>query len=268
MELRNRTCIITGAASGIGRAGAIAFAAAGARVVAADRDGDGAAATVATIVAEGGSAIAVTCDVSKEDEIIAMVKAAEAAYGPVDLVWSNAGIGYSGGVETSNREWQTIWDVNLMAHVWTARAVLPGMIERGEGYLVSTASAAGLLSNIGTASYTVTKHAAVALAEWLSITHGDQGIRVSCLCPQGVRTNMLKGMTEDRASSAAASVTASGAVLEASTVAQCVIDAIRAEQFLILPHPEVLTFWQRKTADVDRWLAGMRRLQAKVRSAK
>ena len=131
-----------------------------------------------------------------------------------------------------------------------------------------TASAAGLLSNIGTASYTVTKHAAVALAEWLSITHGDQGIRVSCLCPQGVRTNMLKGMTEDRASSAAASVTASGAVLEASTVAQCVIDAIRAEQFLILPHPEVLTFWQRKTADVDRWLAGMRRLQAKVRSAK
>ena len=268
MELRNRTCIVTGAASGIGRAGAIAFAASGARVVAADRDAVGVAATVGSITAQGGSAIAVTCDVSKESDIIAMVATGEAAFGPIDLVWSNAGIGFSGGVETPDREWQMIWEINLMAHVWTVRAVLPGMIERGEGYLVSTASAAGLLSNIGTASYTVTKHAAVALAEWLAITHGDQGIRVSCLCPQGVRTNMLRGMTDGDASSAAASVTASGDVLEPSVVAQCVIDAVRAERFLILPHAEVLTFWQRKTTDIDRWLGGMRRLQAKVRSAR
>jgi NAD(P)-dependent dehydrogenase (short-subunit alcohol dehydrogenase family) len=268
MELRNRVCIVTGAASGIGRAGAIAFAAAGAKVVAADRDAAGVAATVATIAERGGTAVASTCDVSKEAEIIAMVASAEDAFGPVDLVWSNAGVGFNGGVEAPDREWQLIWDINLMAHVWTARAVLPKMIERGEGYLVSTASAAGLLSNIGTASYTVTKHAAVALAEWLSITHGDQGIRVSCLCPQGVNTNMLRGLAGGGESSAAASVKASGDVLEPETVAQCVIDAIRDERFLILPHPEVLTFWQRKTADIDRWLAGMRRLQSKVASAR
>ena len=265
MELRNRVCIVTGAASGIGRAGAIRFAAEGAKVVAADRDLAGVTETVAAIVGQGGTAMAVPCDVSKESDIIAMVAKAEEMFGPIDLVWSNAGIGFGGGVEAPDRDWQTIWDVNVMAHVWTARAVLPKMIERGEGYLVSTASAAGLLSNIGTASYTVTKHAAVALAEWLAITHGDQGIRVSCLCPQGVNTNMLSGMSAEGASSAAASVKASGNVLEPSTVAQYVVDAIRAEQFLILPHPEVLTFWQRKTADIDRWLAGMRRLQAKVR---
>jgi NAD(P)-dependent dehydrogenase (short-subunit alcohol dehydrogenase family) len=266
MELRNRVCIITGAASGIGRAGAIKFAAEGAKVVAADRDALGVERTVALIVEGGGTAIAVTCDVSKESDIIAMVTNAEAAFGVVDLVWSNAGIGFGGGVETPDHEWQAIWDINLMAHVWTARAVLPKMIERGEGYLVSTASAAGLLSNIGTASYTVTKHAAVGLAEWLSITHGGQGIRVSCLCPQGVNTNMLNGPSLDGDPNAIASVKASGNVLEPEDVAQCVVDAVREERFLILPHPEVLTFWQRKTADIDRWLGGMRRLQAKVRS--
>jgi NAD(P)-dependent dehydrogenase (short-subunit alcohol dehydrogenase family) len=266
MELRNRVCIITGAASGIGRAGALKFASEGAKVVAADRDANGVAETVAMITEQGQQAIAVTCDVSKEQDIVAMIDAAEKMFGPVDLVWSNAGIGFAGGVETSDEQWQSIWDINLMAHVWTARAILPKMIERGEGYLVSTASAAGLLSNLGTASYTVTKHAAVALAEWLSITHGSQGIRVSCLCPQGVNTNMLNGPSLDGDPVAAASVKAAGDVLEPEVVAQCVVDAIRAETFLILPHPEVLTFWQRKSTDIDRWLGGMRRLQAKVRS--
>lgn len=268
MELRNRVCVITGAASGIGRAGALAFAAEGAKIVAADRDSAGVQKTVDEITAAGGHAIAVTCNVAREGDIIAMIASAEESFGPVDLVWSNAGIGIGGGVDTPDDQWQLIWDINLMAHVWAARAVLPKMIERGEGYLVSTASAAGLLSNIGTASYTVTKHAAVALAEWLSITHGDQGIRVSCLCPQGVRTNLLAGLSSAEGSSSTASVRASGSVLEPETVAQCVIDAIRAEEFLILPHTEVLTYWQRKTADIDRWLAGMRRLQSKVRSAR
>lgn len=265
MELNNRVCVVTGAASGIGRAGAKRFAAEGAKVVAADRDIAGVEATVAEITAAGGKAIAVACDVSKEADIVALIAAGEAAFGPTDLFWSNAGIGIGGGVETTDGEWQTIWDINLMSHVWAARHLVPAMIERGGGYLVSTASAAGLLSNIGTASYTVTKHAAVALAEWLAITHGDQGIKVSCLCPQGVNTNMLNGPSLDGDPKATASVKAAGNVLEPEEVAGVVVDAIRAEQFLILPHPEVLTFWQRKTADVDRWLAGMRRLQAKVR---
>ena len=268
MELKNRVCVITGAASGIGRAGAVAFAEEGAKILAADRDVAGLAVTVELIEARGGTAIAVECNVANEGDIVAMMARAEEAYGAVDLVWSNAGIGIGGGVETPDDQWQLIWDVNLMAHVWAARAVLPKMIERGEGYLISTASAAGLLSNIGTASYTVTKHAAVALAEWLAITHGDQGIRVSCLCPQGVRTNLLAGLGQREQSNAAASVTASGSVLEPETVARIVVEAVRAEQFLILPHPEVLTYWQRKTADIDRWLGGMRRLQARVRSAR
>jgi NAD(P)-dependent dehydrogenase (short-subunit alcohol dehydrogenase family) len=265
MELRNRVCVVTGGASGIGRAGAIRFAAEGAKVAVADRDLAGTQATVATIVNNGGQAVAVRCDVSKEEDIVALVAEAEAAFGDVDLFWSNAGIGIAGGVETTNQEWQTIWDINLMAHVWAARALVPKMTARGEGYLVSTASAAGLLSNIGTASYSVTKHAAVALAEWLAITHGDQGLRVSCLCPQGVNTNMLNGPLTDDATSIA-SVKAGGDVLEPEDVAEAVVNAIRAEQFLILPHAEVLTYWQRKTADIDRWLGGMRRLQAKVRS--
>jgi NAD(P)-dependent dehydrogenase (short-subunit alcohol dehydrogenase family) len=265
MELRNRVCVVTGGASGIGRAGAIRFAAEGAKVAVADRDVAGVEATVATIMQTGGRAIAVGCDVSNEADIVSLITKTEAEFGDVDLFWSNAGIGIGGGVETTNEQWQTIWDINLMAHVWAARALVPKMTARGEGYLVSTASAAGLLSNIGTASYSVTKHAAVALAEWLAITHGDQGLRVSCLCPQGVNTNMLNAPGADEDSSIA-SVKAGGGVLEPEDVAEAVVNGIRTEQFLILPHAEVLTYWQRKTADIDRWLGGMRRLQAKVRS--
>ena len=165
------------------------------------------------------------------------------------------------GLEASNAEWQKIWDVNVMAHVYAARAVLPGMLARGEGYLLQTASAAGLLSQIGSASYSVTKHAAVGFAEWLSITYGDRGIKVSCLCPQGVRTNMLQGPSGDRQTFLSA-----GSV-SAEEVAECVVQGLEAEAFLILPHPEVLDYFRRKGSDYDRWLKGMRRLQAKVREA-
>jgi NAD(P)-dependent dehydrogenase (short-subunit alcohol dehydrogenase family) len=267
MELANRVCVVTGGASGIGRAGAIRFAAEGAKVAVADRDLDGTEETVRTIHAAGGKAIAVRCDVAREQDIVALIGATEQAFGPVDLFWSNAGIGFGGGAETPNEQWQAIWDINVMAHVWAARHLVPAMIERGGGYLVSTASAAGLLSNIGTASYTVTKHGAVALAEWLAITHGDQGIKVSCLCPQGVNTNMLNPPGAAPTDASLSSVKAAGDVLEPEHVAGVVVQAIRDETFLILPHAEVLTYWQRKAADIDRWLGGMRRLQAKVRSA-
>jgi NAD(P)-dependent dehydrogenase (short-subunit alcohol dehydrogenase family) len=189
------------------------------------------------------------------------VQQTNAAYGPVDLFCSNAGItGPKGGIEASNEAWQQIWEINLMAHVYAARAVLPQMLERGSGYLVNTASAAGLLSQIGAAPYAVTKHAAVAFAEWLSITYGDRGIKVSCLCPQGVRTRMIEtpevsnGMTEFLRNSA----------LEPDYVAEQVVQAIAAEQFLILPHPEVGEYLKRKAGDYDRWLRGMRKLQASL----
>jgi NAD(P)-dependent dehydrogenase (short-subunit alcohol dehydrogenase family) len=273
MELANRVCVVTGGASGIGRAGAIRFAHEGAKVGVADRDVAGAMATVEEIVRRGGEAIAIGCDVSKEADIIDLIEQTEARYGDIDLFWSNAGIGYAGGEETADSEWQNIWEINVMSHVWAARHLVPKMIERKHGYLLSTASAAGLLSNIGTASYTVTKHAAVAFAEWLSITHGDNGLLVSCLCPQGVNTNMLNpptpvGSPGNMSGASTDVVKASGPVLEPEDVADAVVIGLRAEQFLILPHPEVLSYWQRKSGDIDRWLGAMRRLQAKVRSSR
>ena len=262
MELADRVVIITGAASGIGRAGALRFAAEGAKVVVADLRQAECQATVADIAAAGGTALAVACDVSDEAAVNALVAAAEDAYGPVDVVWSNAGIGTAGGPELSSEDWQREWNVNVMAHVHITRAVLPAMLARGEGYLLSTASAAGLLTNIGTAPYSVTKHAAVAFAEWCSVTYGDRGIKVSCLCPQGVDTPMVRSGL-DR--SAITAVLASGQLLSPEFVADTVVEGLRAEEFLILPHPEVLEYWRRKTADYDRWLAGMRKLQARTR---
>ena len=253
MELAGRVVVVTGAANGIGRALARRFATEGARgVVVSDRDGAGATA-VASGIGEH-QAMAVTTDVAVEADVRALVAATEERFGPIDLFCSNAGIAGGGGVDAPDDVWQRIWDVNVMAHVHAARAVLPGMLARGEGYLLHTASAAGLLSQIGNAPYAVTKHAAVAFAEWLSITHGDDGIRVSCLCPQGVRTDMLGD---------------GGALLgptaiEPEQVADAVVDGLRAEQFLILPHPEVREYVRRKGDDHDRWLRGMRRLQARV----
>jgi len=219
-------------------------------------DGDGASAVAREI---GG--IAVKTDVASEAQVTTLVETATAKYGAIDLFCSNAGIMVRGGPEASIAEWQKIWDINVMAHVHAARAVLPGMLARGEGYLLQTASAAGLLSQIGSAPYAVTKHAAVGFAEWLSITYGDRGIKVSCLCPQGVRTNMLLGDSGDRQSFLSA-----GSV-STEEVAECVIRGLDAEAFLILPHPEVLDYYRRKGSDYDRWIKGMRRLQAKVKAS-
>jgi NAD(P)-dependent dehydrogenase (short-subunit alcohol dehydrogenase family) len=258
MEIRGRVIVVTGGASGIGRALVRRFAADGAAaVVVADQDGDGAAAVAAEI---GG--LAVPTDVSCEDDIAALVQRTTGEFGRIDLFCSNAGIGGSdGGVDVPNDAWQQIWDINVMAHVYAARHTLPAMLDRGEGYLLNTASAAGLLTNLGNLTYTVTKHAAVGLAEWLAITYGDRGIRVSCLCPQGVRTPMLLGGLSGMAGS---SVLAGGGVLEPEDVAKAVVEGIAAERFLILPHPEVAEYMHRKADDPDRWLAGMRRLLARV----
>jgi NAD(P)-dependent dehydrogenase (short-subunit alcohol dehydrogenase family) len=240
--------VVTGAASGIGRALALRFAAEGAKaVVCADRDEAGVKATAAAC---GGAAF--VTDVSKEADIVALIEATERDVGPIDLFCSNAGIGVAGGAEASDAAWQRIWDVNVMAHVWAARHLVPVMIARGGGYLMNTASAAGLLSQIGSAPYAVTKHAAVALAEWLSITHGDDGIKVSVLCPQAVRTAMTAGNPDGVASI--------DGMIEPEEVAEACVAAIAAETFLILPHPEVLEYMRRKTGDYDRWLGGMRKL--------
>ena len=257
MELSGRHVVVTGAASGIGRAMARRFAAEGARaVVVADLDTPRLEEVAGEI-----DALAVTTDVSREHDIGALIARATASAGPIDLFCSNAGIAIGGGPETSDEEWDRIWRIHVMSHVWAARALLPDMLARGEGYLLNTASAAGLLTNIGALPYAVTKHAAVALAEWLAITYGDAGIRVSCLCPQGVRTPLLLGTLDDPAG---ASVLAAGGLVEPEDVAEAVVAGLRAERFLILTHPEVATYLARKAADPERWLAGMRRLQARL----
>jgi len=251
VKLTDKHVVVTGGASGIGRALCIRFAAEGTRaIVVADRDGDGAAR-----VAEecGGTSFAV--DVAAEDQVRALVADAEGRSGPIDLFVSNAGIGIGGGVEVADEEWQRIWDINLMAHVYAARALLPGMLERGDGYLLNTASAAGLLTQIGSAPYAVTKHAAVALAEWLSVTHGERGIKVSVLCPQAVRTAMTAGSQNG-------GVAGVDGMIEPEDVAECVVAGLATEQFLILPHPVVEEYMRRKVGDYDRWLRGMRRLNA------
>lgn len=269
MEVRDKVVVVTGGANGIGRALCRRFAAEGARAVAvADLDGDGAATVAAEL---GDTALALEVNVAIEADIIRLVEVTEQRCGPIDLFCSNAGIGApAGGVEAPNEGWQQIWDVNVMAHVYAARAVLPAMIARGEGYLLNTASAAGLLTNLGAGPYSVTKHAAVGLAEWLAITHGDQGIKVSCLCPQGVRTNLLLGgltaagpASSEQAELAGAVVLAQGTI-EPEQCAEAVIAGLADERFLILPHPEVLDYFRNKAADYDRWLGGMRKLARRV----
>ena len=253
MELEGRHVVVTGAGRGIGRALALRFADEGARaVVVSDLDEDTAASTASEV---GG--LAVLADVGREEDIRRLIAAAEDANGPIDLFFSNAGItGPSGGPEILDGDWDLLWRVNTMAHVWAARALLPQMLERGEGYLCSTASAAGLLAQLGAVGYTVTKHAAVALAEWLSMTYGDRGIRVSCLCPQYVRTPMVTEgeLPVDKLEQVAT-------ILEPEQVADAVVEAIREERLLILPHPEVGTYMEHRAGDHERWLRGMRRLQ-------
>ena len=272
MELAGKVVVVTGGANGIGRALCRRFAAEGvAGLAVADLDGAGAAEVAEEL---GDRALSLEVNVAVESDVVRLVEVAQDRLGPIDLFCSNAGIAApAGGVEAPNEGWQQIWDVNVMAHVYAARAVLPAMIARGEGYLLNTASAAGLLTNLGAGPYSVTKHAAVGLAEWLAITHGDQGIKVSCLCPQGVRTNMLLGPqgadgpeSGSPAELAGAMVLAQGAI-EPEDVAEAVVAGLAAEHFLILPHPEVGDYFRNKAEDYDRWIGGMRKLGRRVAEA-
>jgi NAD(P)-dependent dehydrogenase (short-subunit alcohol dehydrogenase family) len=252
MRLANKVVVVTGGANGIGRALCRRFAAEGAKaVVVADLQ----ASTAAGVANEFGG-IGVQTDVAQEAAVRRLVELVTQRYGVIDLFCSNAGVGVSGGVDIPDGDWERSWQVNVMAHVYAARAVLPGMLARGEGYLLQTVSAAGLLTQIGSAPYSVTKHAALAFAEWLAVTHGDQGIKVSALCPMGVRTDMLK-----RAEFGGGAFLLESAV-EPEQVAEHVVKGLEEERFLILPHPEVAEFFVRKATEYDRWLRGMRRLQA------
>jgi NAD(P)-dependent dehydrogenase (short-subunit alcohol dehydrogenase family) len=257
MHLKGKLAVVTGGANGIGRALCQRFAAEGARgVVVADCDAD-----AALQVAQSIDGLAVAVDVSVEADIKRLVDQATKRFGPIDLFCSNAGIALGGGPEAPDSDWQKIWDINLMAHVYAARAVLPAMVERGEGYLLHTASAAGLLTSLGSAPYAVTKHAAVALAEWISITYGP-AIKVSCLCPQGVFTNMLM-----RPDAGPASEFLRREALTPEEVAESVVQGLAAEKFLILPHAIVAEYVSRRAADHDRWIRGMRRIQAEIEAA-
>ena len=248
MELKDKIIVVTGAASGIGRALAQRFAAEGARkVICADLNLAGAEETARAI-----DGLAWQVDVAHEAEIATMIARIEDEIGPIDLFCSNAGILTVGGVEVPDAQWQKIWDINVMSHVWAARHLVPRMAQRGGGYLLNTASAAGLLNQVGSAPYGVTKHAAVGLAEWLALSYGDQGIKVSVLCPQAVRSEMTRGHEEG--------VAAMDGMLEPEPVAEACVEAIRAETFLVLPHAEVLGYMRKKTENYDRWIGGMRKL--------
>lgn len=248
MEVTDKIVVVTGGASGIGRAMAERLHREGAaKVIVADLDADGAAAVAKTV---DGWSMAV--DVSRESDIVRLIEETEERFGPIDLFCSNAGIGLGRGLDEPDEVWQKIWEVNTMSHVYAARHLIPRMKTRGGGYLLNTASAAGLLSQIGSVTYAVTKHAAVALAEWIAITHGRDGIKVSVLCPQAVRTAMTAG---------GAGVAAVDGMIEPEEAAEAVVQALRDERFLVLPHPTVAEYIKRKTSDYDRWIRGMQRLQ-------
>ena len=264
MDIANRIMVVTGGASGIGKALAEAFHREGARhVVVADRNEAGAKEVADAI---GGTGIGL--DVADEGAVRDLVEAVTSNIGPIDLFMSNAGYVTMGGLEVPNEEINDMWDVHVMSHVYAARAVLPSMIERGEGYIMSTASAAGLLTQLGSLAYSLTKHAAVALAEWIAITHGHQGIRVSVHCPQAVRTNIGANSPTAGRFGEAVGVASGDGVLTAEQAADVCIEAIREERFWVLPHPEVAEYVRRKATDVDRWLHGMRRFQGRLYEGK
>jgi len=251
MKLEGKVAVVTGAGSGIGRALARRFAGEGARgVVCADLQ-----AEAVERVAEEVGGVAVAADVSVEEDIRRLVQTAEARFGQVDVLCSNAGIVNLGDENAPDEQWDRSWRVHVMAHVYAARAVLPGMVARGEGYLVNTASAAGLLTHVNSATYAVTKHGAVAFAEYLAINYRPKGVRVSVLCPQAVRTAMTAGRE--------LGVASVDGMIEPEQLAECVVETMDREAFLILPHPEVLEYMRRKTNDYDRWLKGMQRMKQK-----
>ncbi|MEH6551563.1 MAG: SDR family oxidoreductase [Pseudomonadales bacterium] len=254
MDIKDKVIVVTGGANGIGKAMCLRFAADGAAgVVVADLD-----VAAAQAVADQIGGLAVACDVSDEAQIQNLVAQTEQRFGRVDIFCSNAGVGFgdgdSGVASATNEQWLLNWNVNVMAHVLAARAVLPGMLERGEGYLVNTASAAGLLNQVGDAAYSTTKHAAIGFAEAIAITHGDKGIRVSVVCPQYVATHMT-GIEEGE------DISDKIGFISPADAAGSIIEGIRDERFLILTHPEVETYRQRKSQDYDRWLSGMQRLR-------
>jgi NAD(P)-dependent dehydrogenase (short-subunit alcohol dehydrogenase family) len=265
VKVAQKVAIVTGGGGGIGGALAAKLAQQGARVVVADLDADAARAVAESVNAERpGTAVSAGGDVSDTAQIQRLIDLADSEFGALDLYFANAGITGVAGLDISEREWDQSIDVNLRAHTRAAQLLVPTWVERGEGYFVSTASAAGLLTQLGSATYSVTKHAAVGFAEWLNITYGDQGVRVSCLCPMGVNTKLLYSGEETGGvlgSLATRAVTAAGDVLEPTAVADIVLEAIDEERFLILPHPSVLDMYRQKAADYDRWLRGMRRYQ-------
>ena len=250
MEVRDKVVVVTGAANGIGRALAKRFSEEGAgKIIIADLDEQG----LKRVETETGAESFKT-DVASEADIKQLINSCERKYGGIDLLCNNAGIGVNGGLEVPNEDWQKIWEINVMAHVYAARAAIPGMLRRGSGYILNTASAAGLLSQIGSAPYAVTKHAAVSFAEWLAITYGDRGLKVSVLCPQAVRTAMTADDPDGVASV--------DGMIEPEQVSEAVVTTLKNESFLVLPHPKVLDYMQRKSGDYDRWIEGMKKLQS------
>lgn len=250
MNLDKKVAVITGAASGIGAACARAFSAKGAQVVATDINGDG-----VTAVAHEIGGLGIACDISDEAAVRDLVKEAESKLGSVDLFFSNAGIvANSGPLDTPDGVWEQQWQINVMSHIYALRAVLPGMLDRGDGYLIHTASMAGILSTPGDLPYAMTKHAVVGLAEWLAFTYHDSGIRTSLLAPLGVQTPLLESMVMDRAMA--------GPIKSPDEVASQVVEAVELERFLILTDPLSQKWMEGKTLDLDRWLQGMRKMQA------
>lgn len=264
MQISGRVVVVTGGGGGIGAGLCRAFATAGASGVAvADIDEAAATSVAGDIAAAGTPAFAMRVDVGVEDDVRALVQRTEEELGTIDLFCANAGIMVAGGIDVADDDWDRIWRVNVKSHIYAARAVVPGMVARGGGYLLHTASAAGLLTQLGAAPYAVTKHAVVALAEWLSVTYGDAGLKVSCLCPQAVETAMTGPMSRlAKHEAIGAGSAASDGMLQPTDVAAAVLEGIADERFLILPHPQVATYEKRRADDRDRWLRGMRRAQA------
>ena len=254
MEIQDKIVVITGAGSGIGRALAVRFHAEGAKqIVCADINLDNAQQTADMI-----AGVAMMADVSREQDTARIIEDTETSIGPIDLFCCNAGVGLGESIDSPNAEWQTIWDINVMSHVYAARHLIPRMVERGGGYFLNTSSAAGLLNQIGGAAYGVTKHAAVGFGEWLAIHHQHEGIGVSMLCPQAVRTAMTA--VENDALAAAAN----NGMIEPEELADTVVEELRKESFLILPHPIVREYMQNKTSNYDRWIGGMNKLMRKI----